>query len=249
MAEIGYTGAMNELWRGLNAEAQAKLVGREYRAGGLAERLRTSGVEVGELIRADRSGVAWIPGVEFIPRQIYPQRHRGFFGELAREEEGRLAAIGLWPKQWASATMLAGTAKGFHIHPPSIPEGTTPAAWFQRVFVDEPDNFALRRYAAEQWDVMFFLQGNIDMILVDERVGMPRHVMRFLIEGDDTRGAHNAAVVIPSGVAHALRVEGSREVIMVYGTSTAFRPEFEGRIAHEVETSPLPPEWAAYLGG
>ena len=46
-----------------------------------------------------------------------------------------------------------------------------------------------------------------------------------------------SAVVIPPGVAHAIRVEGSEDVIMVYGTSTSFRPEFEGRIASEIETA------------
>ena len=73
--------------------------------------------------------------------------------------------------------------------------------------------------------------------------------MRFIIEGDDQRGANNAAVVIPPGVAHALRVEGSRDLIMVYGTSTTFDPSFEGRIAAEVESAPLPIEWECYVAG
>ena len=94
---------------------------------------------------------------------------------------------------------------------------------------------------------MFFVHGNLEVILVDERAGLPRRVMRFLIEGDDQRGANNAAVVIPAGVAHALRVEGSRDAIMVYGTSTKFRADFEGRIAAGVETAGLPPEWQSYL--
>jgi dTDP-4-dehydrorhamnose 3,5-epimerase-like enzyme len=85
------------------------------------------------------------------------------------------------------------------------------------------------------------------MILIDERVGLPRRVMRFFIEGDDQRGPNNAAVIIPPGVAHALRVEGSRDVITVYGTSTKFNPEAEGRIAAGVESAPLPEEWRAYL--
>jgi hypothetical protein len=48
-------------------------------------------------------------------------------------------------------------------------------------------------------------------------------------------------------VAHAIRVEGTEDVIMVYGTSTVFRPEFEGRIASEVETAALPKSWQKFL--
>ncbi len=190
---------------------------------------------------------AWIPGVEVFPRAIYPQRHRGFFGEFARRDEGLLAKIGFWPAQWATARMFAQTAKGFHIHPPSIPDGTAPNEWFRRVFVDEPENYALRRYGSEQWDVMFFVQGVAEMFVREARVGMPPRVMRFIIDGDDHRGPNNIGVVIPPGVAHAIRVEGSTDLIMVYGTSTSFRPEFEGRIASEVETAELPESWQRYL--
>jgi hypothetical protein len=49
-------------------------------------------------------------------------------------------------------------------------------------------------------------------------------------------------------VAHAIRAEGSEDVIMVYGTSTVFRPEFEGRIATEIETAELPESWQSFLG-
>jgi dTDP-4-dehydrorhamnose 3,5-epimerase-like enzyme len=73
--------------------------------------------------------------------------------------------------------------------------------------------------------------------------------MRFLIEGDDQRGANNVGVVIPAGVAHALRAEGGRDVIMIYGTTTQFDPGFEGRIADGVERAPLPAEWQSYLDG
>ena len=162
-------------------------------------------------------------------------------------EDGRLAEIGMWPRQWATARMFTGTAKGFHIHPPHIPAGESPEAWFQRLFVAEAGNFALRPYDREQWDAMFFVQGNVEMLLVDERVGLPRRVMRFIIEGDDQRGPNNAGVVIPAGVAHALRAEGSSDTIMVYGTTTKFDPAFEGRIADGVERAPLPAEWEAYL--
>jgi dTDP-4-dehydrorhamnose 3,5-epimerase-like enzyme len=239
---------MNDLWHGLNPAARALLGQRDYSQKSLAERLATSGVDAGELIakRAELDG-AWIPGVEIFPRRIFPQRQRGFFGEFARMEDGRLAEIGLWPRQWATARMFSTTAKGFHIHPPHIPEGTAPDAWFQRLFVAEPENFALRPYDREQWDAMFFVQGNVEMLLVDERAGMPRRVMRFVIEGDDQRGPNNAGVVIPAGVAHALRAEGSRDTIMVYGTSTKFDPAFEGRIADGVERAPLPEEWERYL--
>jgi dTDP-4-dehydrorhamnose 3,5-epimerase-like enzyme len=240
---------MSDLWQGLNGAARAALTQRDYSASALPERLATSGVEVGELITADRAQLAgaWIPGVEFLPRRIYPQRHRGFFGEFARQEEGLLAQLGFWPRQWASATMFAGTAKGFHIHPPHIPEGEDPSEWFRRLFITEPQDYSRRPYDREQWDVMFFVQGCVEMLLVDERAGMERRVMRFTIEGDNHRGAHNAGVVIPAGVAHALRVEGAENAIMVYGTSTKFNPSFEGRIADDVERAPLPEAWSSFL--
>jgi dTDP-4-dehydrorhamnose 3,5-epimerase-like enzyme len=240
---------MSDLWQGLKSEARAALTQRDYSARTLPERLATSGVEAGELVAADRATLseAWIPGVELFGRRIFPQRHRGFFGEFARQEDGLLAKIGMWPRQWATATMFAGTAKGFHIHPPHIPEGQAADAWFQKLFVVEPTNYALRPYEREQWDVMFFVRGCIEMLLVDERVGMPRRVMRFIIEGDDHRGPNNAGVVIPAGVAHALRVEGGDDAIMVYGTTTKFNPEFEGRIADSVERAPLPDDWQRFI--
>ena len=144
--------------------------------------------------------------------------------------------------------MFAGTEKGFHVHPPFVPEGEDPAAWFATLFAGEAPSPALRPYDREQWDVMFFLQGRLDLILCDERAGMPRRVMRLFIDGDNHRGANNAVVVIPPGVAHALRAEGSEDLVMVYGTTTVFSPAFEGRIGNEVEEMPYPPEWAAYLG-
>ena len=242
---------MSDLWNGLNKAASARLSQRDYQVKSVAERLATSGVEVRELLAADRAqaeiAAAWISGVEFFARKIFPQRQRGFFGEFARRDEGLLAKIGLWPGQWATARMFANTAKGFHIHPPFIPEGANPTEWFKRLFIVEPGNHALRPYDREQWDVMFFIQGNVEMILVDERAGMPRRVMRFIIEGDDLRGPNNAAVVIPPGVAHALRAEGSQDLITVYGTSTKFEPAFEGRIASDVESAPLPAEWRHYI--
>jgi dTDP-4-dehydrorhamnose 3,5-epimerase-like enzyme len=197
--------------------------------------------------RASEVKDPWIPGVEVFARKIHRQRHRGFFGEFVRRDDGILAKIGLWPKQWSAARMFANTAKGFHVHPPSIPEGSTAADWLRRLFVDEPDNYSLRRYDDEQWDVMFFLQGRVEMILCDVRAGLPRRVMRFFIDGDNHPGKNNAGVVIPPGVTHAIRVEGSEDVIMVYGTSTIFHPEFEGRIASEIETAELPLSWQTFL--
>ena len=91
-----------------------------------------------------------------------------------RRDEGILARIGLWPKQWSAARMFAYTAKGFHVHPPSVPEGSAAADWLRRLFVDEPENYSLRRYDDEQWDVMFFLQGRVEMILCDVRAGFSR---------------------------------------------------------------------------
>lgn len=238
------------LWRGLNAEARDRLLIRSYSSPDLPERLGTDGLEAGNALSSERvlkeAGV-WIPGVEVIPRHVYPQRHRGLFSELGREGQGRLGEIGLWPRQWAAAKMFAGSAKGFHIHPPSTPEDKDPASWFQELFAEE-ETFSKRPYDKEQWDVMYFLQGRLDLILCDERAGMPRRRMRLFIEGDDRRGLNNVAVVIPPGVAHALRAEGSEDLLMVYGTSTTFLPENEGRIASGIESMPYPPEWADYLG-
>ena len=227
-----------KLWTGISPAARQALKTRAY---GVA-----SAVEAGKLLGA-RDANIWIPGVEIFPRTIYSQRHRGAFGEFARRDEGVLAKIGFWPQQWATARMFAQTAKGFHIHPPSLPERTTAADWFHRLFVSEPENYALRRYEAEQWDVMFIVQGVAEMILHDAREGMPPRTMHFFIDGDNHRGANNVGVVIPPGVAHALRGEGSEDLIMVYGTSTSFRPEFEGRIASEIEIATLPESWQRFL--
>jgi mannose-6-phosphate isomerase-like protein (cupin superfamily) len=169
------------------------------------------------------------------------------FGEFARRKEGALARIGLWPAQWATARMYAQTAKGFHIHPPSIPDGKTAGSWLKQLFIDEPKNYGLRPYDREQWDVMFFVQGRAEMFLRDVRAGLPTRTMRFFVDGDNHRGRNNVGVVVPPGVAHAIRVEGSEDVIMVYGTSTAFQPEFEGRIASEIETAELPASWQKFL--
>lgn len=240
-----------QLWHGLTGQAQKALATRDYRLQSFAARVAGVGIEAGKLAAADRASAEcrdiWIPGVEIFPRQIHYQRHRGVFGEFARRDEGVLQRIGFWPGQWANARMFAQTAKGFHVHPPSIPQGTSPADWMRRLFIDEPENYGLRRYAEEQWDVMFFVHGVADMILRDVRAGLPTRTMRFFIDGDNHPGANNVGIVLPPGVAHAIRVEGSEDLIMVYGTSTSFRPEFEGRIASDVETAALPESWERFL--
>ncbi len=230
---------------------RTKLERRDYSRKTLAEQLAHDGVEAGilinESVREELSSV-WIPGLEVFSRRVYQQPYRGFFAEFAREGEGVCGRIGFWPRQWATARMYAGTAKGFHIHPPFIPDGIAADKWLRRVFVEEADNYALRRYNDEQWDMMFIVQGRCEMILCDERVGLERRIMRLWLDGDDLPGANNVAVIIPPGVAHALRGDSSRDVIMVYGTSTRFNPEWEGRIASGIERSPLPSEWENYLG-
>ena len=161
--------------------------------------------------------------------------------------KGPLARIGLWPRQWSAARMFAQTAKGFHIHPPSVPEGTSPNEWFQRLFVTEPENFSLRRYEEEQWDVMFFVQGRAEMILRESRAGLPRKTMRLFIDGDEHRGPNNVAVVIPPG-------RGARHSSRRFGrfdhglrNEHLLPAEFEGRIASEVETASLPESWQRFL--
>jgi dTDP-4-dehydrorhamnose 3,5-epimerase-like enzyme len=240
-----------DLWRGLNERARKALEGRDYKAGSFTERLVHSGVEAGELAAADRNKPAtkrfWIPGVEIFARQVHLQAFRGSFAEFVRRDEGILAQIGLWPKQWSAARMFAHSAKGFHVHPPSIPPEADPERWIRRMFVVQPRNYSLRRYDDEQWDVMFFVQGRAEMILCDLRAGLPPRSMRFFVDGDNHCSCNNLGIIVPPGVAHAIRTEGSEDVIMVYGTSTNFHPEFEGRIASEVEAAPLPKSWRKFL--
>jgi dTDP-4-dehydrorhamnose 3,5-epimerase-like enzyme len=239
------------LWDGIDLAARKTVMTRDYRAASFAQELSDRGVNAGDLAAADRSQREikdiWIPGVEVFARKVHPQRHRGLFGEFVRRDEGILAQLGLWPTQWSAARMFAGSAKGFHVHPPSIPENTDAVDWLRRLYIEEPDNYSERSYDKEQWDVMFFIQGRVEMILCDIRAGLPRRVMRFFADGDNYRSNNNVGVVIPPGVAHAIRVEGTEDVIMVYGTSTVFRPEFEGRIASEVETAALPDSWQKFL--
>ena len=239
-----------DLWVGLNERARKGLTPRNYKSGTLAQRIAEAGIDAGELAagrgKADFKKI-WIPGVEIFSREIHPQRHRGSFGELAREGQGILGKIKLWPRQWSAARMFANSAKGFHIHPPSIPADTTAESWLRRLFVVQPQNYSLRPYDREQWDIMFFLQGRAEIFLRDVRAGLPARNMRFFVDGDNHRSRNNVGIVIPPGVAHAIRAEGSEDVIMVYGTSTTFQPEFEGRIASEIETAELPESWRKFL--
>jgi dTDP-4-dehydrorhamnose 3,5-epimerase-like enzyme len=240
-----------KMWEGITPEARTLLRTREYSSTTLAERLRDPGVEASELLAADRNDsalkAAWIPGVEIFARTVHAQAYRGVFGEFVRRDEGVLKKIGLWPVQWAAARMFVGSAKGFHIHPPSIPEGADAAEWFSKMFAKPGSNYGSRPYDKEQWDVIFFVQGRVEVLLRDARAGLDTRVMRFFIDGDNRRGRNNAGMVVPAGVAHAMRVEGNEDAIMVYGTSTSFHPEFEGRIASEIETASLPASWASFL--
>ncbi len=236
-------------WLGLRADARASLETRDYSVGDLAGRLGSCGVNASEAINGRNELTdAWIPGVELFPRRVFQQKGRGYFAELTRTSEGVLERIGLTPRQWASALMHRDSAKGFHIHPPFIPEGREAEEWFTELYLEKPEEYGLRPYDREQWDVMFFLTGICEMLMVDEREGMPRRIMRFTIPGDSRPGPDNAAVVIPSGVAHALRNVGNEDLIMVYGTSTTFNPAWEGRIESGVEKAPLPEDWERYLG-
>jgi dTDP-4-dehydrorhamnose 3,5-epimerase-like enzyme len=242
----------NDLWQGLDKGVRKLLSTRDYQAGSFAQRLAQTGVAAGEVVAAFKKGSpetrgAWIPGVEIFPRTVHAQRHRGIFGEFARRDEGVLAEIGLWPAQWATARMFARTAKGFHVHPPFIPAGKEAAEWLQKLFVTDPRSYSSRLYRQEQWDVIFFVQGVAELILRDVRIGLPHRTMRLFVDGDNHRSDHNVGIVIPPGVAHAIRAEGAEDVIMVYGTSTSFRADFEGRIGSEVEIAELPVSWQKFL--
>ena len=240
-----------DLWGGLNERTRKALSARDYKTGTLAQRVAGPGVEAGEIAGGRGKTAlkqAWIPGVEIFAREIHPQRHRGSFGELARDGQGILGKLKLSLKQWSAARMFANSAKGFHIHPPHVPADSNAEKWMRRLFVNQAQNYSLRPYDREQWDVMFFLTGRAEIFLRDVRAGLPSRTMCFFVDGDNHRSRNNVGVIIPPGVAHAIRAEGSEDVIMVYGTSTTFQPEFEGRIASEVETAELPESWRKFLG-
>src|SRR5262249_925909 len=239
-----------DLWMGLNEHARKALKPRDYKTGSLAQRIAESGVDASELasIRG-KSGLkeVWIPGVEIFAREIRLQRHRGSFGELGREARGVLGRIRLCPRQWSAARMFANTAKGFHIHPPHIPPDAKAEKWLRRLFINQPQNYSLRPYDREQWDIMFFLQGRAEIFLRDVRAGLPARSMHFFVDGDNYRSRNNVGVVIPPGVAHAIRAEGSEDVIMVYGTSPTSQPDFKAPIASKTKTAELPDFWQKFL--
>lgn len=239
----------DSLWTGLRAEARHALETRDYSRPPLEARVTGGGVPASALVDLDSRPDWWIPGVEVFARRVFQQPSRGHFSEFARQGQGVLGEIGFWPRQWATALMFSHTSKGFHIHPPHIPKGTTPEAWFTRLYGDDPAAASERPYDKEQWDAMFFVTGRAEMLLADERVGLARRRMRFTIEGDDRPGPDNAGVVIPAGVSHAIRNTGPGSLVMVYGTSTTFVPENEGRIASGVENAPLPVEWDRWFHG
>jgi dTDP-4-dehydrorhamnose 3,5-epimerase-like enzyme len=244
MKEIQATHA----WKGLNSETRRRLKGRDYRECDPLLRLAESGMTAGELLhQREFLDSAWIPGVEVFPRAVHQQEGRGHFSELTRLDSGTLDRIGLMPRQWSAAMMHGHSCKGFHIHPPHVPSQIPASLWFRDLFLDHPGNYGRRPYDREQWDVMFFLRGICEILLVDERAGLDRRIMRFTIWGDHMPGPNNAAVVIPAGVAHALRALSQDEVILVYGTSTTFDPLSEGRIASNIESPSLPQEWEDYL--
>ena len=235
-------------WLGLNSSARSRLETRDYHQADICERLASTGLPGGELIskRAELSE-EWIPGVEVFPRRVFQQKGRGYFAELTRLNEGPLQDLGLNPQQWASALMHRESAKGFHIHPPHIPDGYQPEDWFRHLFLSPESKPEDRLYHLEQWDVMFFLTSICEFFLVDERAGMPRRKMRFTISGDNLPGPDNVALVIPPGVSHALMNTGHQDLIMVYGTSTSFNPLWEGRIDSAIENCDLPQDWEHYL--
>ena len=233
--------------------AQSALGTRDYSSGtfrrtACRERSRSAASSPPPIAAIRRSAKAWIPGRRnFRAHHSSAAASRHCSANSRAAMKGSLAEIGLWPTPMGRPRACSPRPrKAFMFIRRAFPKGRAANEWFQRLFIEEPENFSLRRYEEEQWDVMFFVQGRAEMILRDVRAGLPTRTMRFFIDGDNHRGANNVAVVIPPGVAHAIRVEGSEDLIMVYGTSTSFRPEFEGRIASDVETAPLPESWQRF---
>src|SRR5947207_13298834 len=102
------------LWQGIDSGARGNLNTRDYRTASFTPALSQRCVDAGELAAANRSqreiNDAWLPGVEIFARKVYPQRHRGLFGEFVRREEGILARIGGWPTQCSDARLFCATA-------------------------------------------------------------------------------------------------------------------------------------------
>lgn len=127
-------------WQGLRESARTRLEIRDY---------SQTPARASDFLDGNHPASINIPGVEIIARQIHQQQHRGFFGEFAREGE-----VPFWPRQWATARMFRDTAKGFHIHPPHVPEGEHAAAWFEKLFGEKSGNTpadpSLRPYTKER---------------------------------------------------------------------------------------------------
>src|SRR5438876_9407039 len=103
----------------------------------------------------------------------------------------------------------------------------TAEKWLRRLFINQPQNYSLRPYDREQWDIMFCLQGRAEIFLRDVRAGLPARSMRFFGDRDNHRSRNNVGAVTPPAVAHATRAEGSEDAIMAYGPSTTFQPDSE----------------------
>ena len=122
------TNPIVALARSFAAEAQAALATRDYRSRHFPASVGGSGPGSGQARlgrsesrpRCARRGFrAWkFSRARFI-RSVIAARLASLRGAM----KACSRQIGFWPAQWAAARMFAQTAKGFHIHPPSIPDG------------------------------------------------------------------------------------------------------------------------------
>jgi hypothetical protein len=112
------------LWKGIDRGARGSLNTRDYRTASFTQELSQRGLDAGELAAANRSQReikdAWIPGVEIFARKVYPQRHRGLFGEFVRRDEGILARIGLWPNNGQLRECFQELPRAFTCIPPAF---------------------------------------------------------------------------------------------------------------------------------
>src|SRR5437588_11414092 len=100
----------------------------------------------------------------------------------------------------------------------------TAEKWLRRLFINQPQNYSLRPYDREQWDIMFFLQGRAEICLRDGRAGLPARSRRFFADGDNHRSRNNVGGVIPPGVAVSILDEGAQNSIRSYGSYTTVQP-------------------------
>ena len=96
---------------------------------------------------------------------------------------------------------------------------------------------------------MFFLQGRVEMILCDVRArfAAARHAILHRWRQSSRQQQCGSGRFHPASRTR-FASKGAEDVIMVYGTSTIFHPEFEGRIASEIESAELPESWQKFLG-